>query len=60
MDANSLKSFDSYETMLAAFQGAACLSTELLFCSNLEGNGITHGDLSCVIPGRPWQDPADE
>lgn len=56
-----LKNFDSCETMLAAFQGSACLSTELLFCSNLEGYGITHGgDLSCVILGRSWHAPTDE
>lgn len=56
-----MKNFDSCEAVLAAFQGSACLGTELLLCSNLEGYWIIHGDLSCVILGRrSWHAPADE
>lgn len=43
------------------FKEPGCLSTGLLFCSNLKGGvGSPMVTLSCVIPGRPWHAPADE
>lgn len=43
------------------FKEPGCLSTALLFCSNLKGGiGSPMVTLSCVIPGRPWHASADE